>query len=158
LWELPSCKQLGRLDGHRRSVFSLAFAPDGKTLASGGWDTSVLIWDVTSFRSKTEQVRLQSDKLQALWRDLEGDAETAYRAFAELARTPRQATGLIEEHLHPAPDPDPKELDRLISDLDSELFAVRTKAEAALERMGTSVESALRIALSGEPSPEARRR
>jgi WD40 repeat protein len=160
LWELPSCKQIGRLDGNQGHVFSLAFAPDGKSLASGGWDTSVLIWDVTPYQGKSEQVKLESDKLQALWRDLESDAETAYRAFADLAKSPRQAVRLMEERLSPvaAVALDQKEIDRLLSDLDSDQFAVREKASAALEGMGKKVESALRKALAGVPSAEARHR
>ena len=158
LWELPSCKELGRLDGHRGRVTSLAFAPDGKSLASGSWDTSVLIWDVTPYRSKIEQVRLDPEKLPGLWQNLGSDAKTAYRAFADLVKSPEQAIGLIGEHLHPEPALDQKEIARLLSDLDSDEFAVREKASAALEAMGTKVESALRKALASEPSPEARRR
>jgi WD40 repeat protein len=32
--------------GHRDGVFTLAFSPDGKTLASGGSDRSVKLWNV----------------------------------------------------------------------------------------------------------------
>jgi hypothetical protein len=53
---------------------------------------------------------------------------------------------------------DQKELARLLSDLDSNQFAVREKASAALESMGTRVESVLRKALAGKPSAELRRR
>src|SRR5262249_52709057 len=32
--------------GHRDSVFSLAFSPDGKTIASGGSDLAIKLWNV----------------------------------------------------------------------------------------------------------------
>jgi hypothetical protein len=40
--------QLATLQGHTRPVWSVAFAPDGKTLATGSDDTSVRLWDVAT--------------------------------------------------------------------------------------------------------------
>src|SRR5437660_5696823 len=34
--------------GHSSSVFSVAFSPDGKTLASGSLDFTVKLWDVST--------------------------------------------------------------------------------------------------------------
>jgi len=35
---------------HRGRVMGLAFSQDGKTLASGGWDNTIKLWDVTFLR------------------------------------------------------------------------------------------------------------
>ncbi|MDH6104620.1 trypsin-like peptidase domain-containing protein, partial [Anabaenopsis tanganyikae CS-531] len=39
------------LTGHSSFVDSVAFSPDGKTLASGSWDDTIKLWDVATGRS-----------------------------------------------------------------------------------------------------------
>ena len=47
LWHVATGTQIGDpLVGHRAPVVSLAFSPDGRTLASGGRDSSLILWDV----------------------------------------------------------------------------------------------------------------
>lgn len=46
LWDVEGGKKLGTLAAHSGRIFSLAFSPDGKTLASGAWDKTIKLWDV----------------------------------------------------------------------------------------------------------------
>src|SRR5207244_1528238 len=41
-------KELRILEGHLSAVYALAFAPDGRTLASGSFDRTVRLWETAS--------------------------------------------------------------------------------------------------------------
>jgi WD40 repeat protein len=45
LWEIPTGKPLGTLDGHEDIVWGLAFSPDGKMLASASRDGTANVWE-----------------------------------------------------------------------------------------------------------------
>jgi WD40 repeat protein len=53
LWDVETGKQLNGPVGHEAGVISLAFAPDGKSLASGDFDEGVAyVWDVATARPR----------------------------------------------------------------------------------------------------------
>jgi WD40 repeat protein len=47
LLESASGKLRRQFKGHQRAITALEFSADGKTLASGSQDTTVLLWDLT---------------------------------------------------------------------------------------------------------------
>jgi RNA polymerase sigma factor (sigma-70 family) len=48
LLEVSSGQEIRKIDMPQGSVWSLAFAPDGCTLATGGGDSSILLWDIAA--------------------------------------------------------------------------------------------------------------
>ena len=51
LWDVATAENIHTFWGHTTDVQSLAFSPDGTLLASGGFDGTILLWDVKSFIS-----------------------------------------------------------------------------------------------------------
>ena len=53
IWDVASLALQSTLRGHVKSVNSVSFSADGKTLASGSYDNTVCLWDVDSGTYKT---------------------------------------------------------------------------------------------------------
>lgn len=48
IWDTASGKCIGILEGHLAGISTLAWSPDGKTIASGSDDKSIRLWDVST--------------------------------------------------------------------------------------------------------------
>ena len=56
LWEANTGRHIRTLTGHTRYVFSVAFSPDGQTIASGSSDGTVLLWEITPTSPESERI------------------------------------------------------------------------------------------------------
>jgi WD40 repeat protein len=54
LLDVATGRELARLEGHRGYVPALAFSSDGSLLATGGSDTTVVVWDLSPYRAGGE--------------------------------------------------------------------------------------------------------
>jgi WD40 repeat protein len=143
LYDTDAGKLLAELRGHTAWVTALALSPDGRTLASGSWDTTVLLWDVG---------RVRLELLWAEWLAGEKDARAAAR---RLAADPGPGVAPIQERLARAAAAE-KGVARLFAGLDDDSFEARERATKELGELGPEAAYALRRALEGDVSPEAR--
>src|SRR5262249_43132763 len=131
---------------------------DGKLLATGGQNSTVLIWPVA--RRPNPPALTISDRRQAtLWTDLAGaDAKRAFEALKTLSAAPVATVTVLRRHLHPVAAPDTDRLQRWIAELDSDTFSVREQATEKLVDIHELAEPQVRLVLRGRPSLELRRR
>jgi WD40 repeat protein len=152
LWEVATWTARNEYKGHRDRATTLTFAP-GRQLLSGSLDTTVLAWDIRPPRVGV------SVTLESAWNDLaKREAAEAFKTEGSLLAAPAEAVKFFAEKVKPVAALNPKRIQPLLADLDSDQFAAREQASAELEKMGEPVAPALRKALECEPSTEARRR
>jgi WD40 repeat protein len=160
LWEVGTREERACFTGHRGRVRAVAISRDGRSVASGSDDTTILVWDATA--GAQPDALLSSEHLQTSWHVLmDGEASRAYRAIWRMALSPKQALPFLAKRLRPVAPLDVaqrKQVDQLLTDLDSDQFSVRQRAENELEKLGPTVAPALRKALEGKPALEVRRR
>jgi hypothetical protein len=157
LWDLRRGEELQRLEGFNADVLSLAFSPDGRRLVSGHTDSTLLVWEVRN--SKPVNARLlDAERLAQEWADLVGDPKKAFAARGVLAGSPAESVDFLKNRLAPVRPADAAQLERLLADLDDDSSAAPEKARRGLEALGERAAGALRAALGGKPSPEARKR
>ena len=55
IWNVADGKEVNKLDGHPDDVYSVAFSPDGKRLASIGYGGNLFVWDVDAAKAIFQQ-------------------------------------------------------------------------------------------------------
>lgn len=132
----------------------VAFAPDGRTVATGCPDGSTLLWDVPS---PVKIQRLAEPETAALWDDLAQDAAKGYAAVWRFQQDAETAAPFLRKRLPPVPRPE-ADWPALIRQLDSNQFEQRETASRRVQALGRAAEDALRQALKDKPTLEQKRR
>jgi hypothetical protein len=134
----------------------ITFSPDGRTLATGLEDGTILFWDVPITTSGTgEKIKEEAE----IWDDLASEnPANAYASIWRLRQHPEEAIQLLTKRLPPAKPSTDADLRALIGKLDSDQFDEREAASKQLKEAGRGAEDALRRTLKNSPSPEQKRR
>jgi WD40 repeat protein len=169
LWDIATGKRLfhqpahesfgGRFGNTFASCFT--FAPDGRSVATGLLDSTILIWDLSpnKWHAHLFAPSVRPDDLESLWSDLGGaDGFKAHAALWTLAAAKPSLVEFLKKRLPPALDVDPKLIKRLIDDLSSDRFAVRDAAMRELRALGDATEPFLQAAVKQSPTLELTRR
>ena len=159
MWDTFLGKLIRRIDSPEGTVTSLAFAPNGRLLASGTEKSTILLWDLASLaKPNTAKASLAAAALDKVWSLLIGDAaEDADRAIWALAAAPKQGLPFLKEKALVKPAAQ-EEVAALIADLDSSTLVIRQKAASALLKLGEAAESQVRFVLAGTLPLEQRQR
>jgi RNA polymerase sigma factor (sigma-70 family) len=171
---LPNGEERATLKGHTDSIWSVRFAPDGRTLATASRDQKTKIWETATGQERAtldnglemfdakRATKLTDKDLDDIWKALAADdGVQIQQGVGRLARASEQAVPWLTERLKPVPKTEPppeKRVRDLIAQLDDDDFDTREKATAELAKLGAAVAPMLRKVLEGNPSAEVRQR
>ncbi len=156
LWETATLKVRRELTGHAgASIHALAFAPDGRVLATSAADTTVLLWDMML----SDHAAPPNLAMEKAWEALASDdAPKAFAAILDLTATPLQTIAWIKDRLKPSARIDRKLVESLIEDLNDNQFKTRQGAAARLLKIGERALPAIDNALASKPALETKLR
>jgi hypothetical protein len=154
IWDLATGTEVARRSGYGTRVDALAFRPDGKALASGHADGTTIVWDLSGL---PDVISKPADRV-ATWSNLaSSDAAKAYQAILALAADPG-GVAFIRDRVKPVSTVPAARLRDLVNDLDSDRYATREAASAALKKLVDTADPELRALLRGRLSAEQHRR
>ncbi|HYV38778.1 MAG TPA: WD40 repeat domain-containing protein [Gemmataceae bacterium] len=141
---------------------TVAFSPDGKKLAAGLASGQVEFFDLTppEWPYADKAPKLGAKDLEKLWVDLADEkAEVGYAAVWTLCAAGKPAVAYFKEKLQPEKTTAGDQIKDLLDRLDNEKYQTREAAFGALKKLGSAIETELRLALADDKtSPEVRKR
>ena len=138
-----------------RTATCLAFAPDGRSLAAGYDDTTILLWPLPQPERRKP---IAKHERETLWTQLASpDAVTGHAAMWRFTDDPKIAVPLLRERLVGTPVA-ADVVRALVTDLGAADFRTREQAERRLRELGAGALPELRAARKTESRQEAKRR
>jgi WD40 repeat protein len=145
-------KATGKIRYRRTTGFSdvesMSISPNGRYLATGNSDTTILIWDLWNLKDEFEKPsKIDQELLRNYWEEFGGQQhETTDGMMRVFVSKPDLATAFLTGQLQPVEKADAKVIATLIEQLESNRFPVREKAARDLARLGDVVVKELRRA------------
>jgi WD40 repeat protein len=161
VWDAATAKAVTEFRGHKGAVLCLAFAPDGSRLASGGVDTTALVWQVAGLEKKAGYAacQLSQAEVQARWDFLAySDSEKAFTAICGLSAASGQTVPFLAQRLRSAAALDSERVKTLIALVDDGKFEVREMATSELYQLGEQVLPALQKVVETKLPLQTKRR
>jgi WD40 repeat protein len=151
VWDLGLHQQIA--DWHAPAlVDSITFSPDGRTVATGHRDGTILIWPVPA---PVLDGPWSAGEANSAWDALADDfPANALPALWQLNDYPTETVRFLRGKAKLAAVVAASEIDKVISNLDSPRFAEREAASKRLREFGRAAEGPLRQALKRGPSSE----
>jgi hypothetical protein len=135
-----------------KGVFS-----DGHYLASGGADTTTLVWDLSEVFPNDKAVDAKG--LETLWQDLGDDnSKVTYAAYCRAAAARDASVDCFKLQLKPSLPTEQSKIVALLRQLDANSFAQRQQASKALKALDLVAESSVRELLAKTESAEVKER
>jgi WD40 repeat protein len=173
---LLSGKEIAHFKTAGKRIQTLAISPDKTFVAAGtGYvddqhATEVILWklpeeELFSKQNKREAKKLEfsfpsekvneNEKLEIIWSKLgDFDAKIAYQGIWEMAEHDEKVVNFLRGKLIPVPDISQEKIEKLVLDLNSDVFSTRQNAMEKLKNLAELAEFQLRKASKSKSDPE----
>ncbi|MEZ5944022.1 MAG: WD40 repeat domain-containing protein [Planctomycetaceae bacterium] len=138
VWDIISGEKVWSAKAHDSYVYTATFGADNATLVSGGDDLVGYVWNL-----RPDDMEPEEFVAEELWKDLSGNASSAYRAMWTLHDHPEQSVPLLRERLSKVQTV--IDLPEVLADLPEEEVERRTRLTQMLVEKDDSTEYAVTI-------------
>ena len=139
---------------HKAEITSLAFAPNGRSLAAASLEAPVYLWDIHDWPGEPP-----AWDGKAVWDDLaSADAATAFAAVRRVRYNPTKAVAFLRDATRLPAAPTAARWRELVAELGTKDYKTREAATVSLAEFGETIRPELDAAMAAAANPEALRR